>query len=140
MAAMASGKVYVFEDSSRLLTKTFDGLYHPKDWAARLAYGATATQLFPAAARWRTPDATPGVAPPWSLMDFFGTCAGQRLACLLGTFQTALTGGTTTYDACYITPETLANNSPTRPAKEGWDALYHWERIGVLYAAQETIG
>lgn len=141
------GSTFGFADASAVQTYTFDGLFHPYDWAARTTLGlsATASSATPYqgdSSRRKTRSTTAGITPPYGLVDFFATCALNnstasmaKCGALLGTYQTALSGSTTTFDEVFVDPETLTRTNAAKPSVPNWSLRMNWPGITLRHYA-----
>lgn len=138
-AEMPTGEVYGWGDAYRRMRRSFDARFHPVDHATRVARGAAASALFPAASRWAQPASAAGTAPPWSLYELIATAAGKRLGAALGTFQDLVAGTATSYDAVYLGLKTINDTSAVRLTQENFGGLRDWSGIELWHRAAETL-
>jgi hypothetical protein len=152
LAETRDGRTYGYADSAAVQTYTFDGLYHPYEWNSRTALGLSATDSSATpyqgdASRRKTRASTAGITPPFGLTDFFYACVannsydanGAKCGALLGTFQTALAGTTTTFDEVFVSAETLTKRNAAKPSIPNWSLRMNWERIALRWYATGTL-
>lgn len=88
---------------------SFDSELHPTNTTYQSSLAVYSTPIDTTGRNSRTVNLDAGgLAPPWSAKDFFNVARGSVIGALIGTFQTRLTGSTTTYDLCTISAKTQA--------------------------------
>lgn len=142
MAAYATtpdGRVYGWRDSSRQVCLAWDAIGHPRDWATRNSLPAACTPLYPTdPARILTPPSSVAAAsPPWSVLDFWDTCAGFDLA-YVRDFQAVLAGSVSTFDVLHLAEETIMADRPTAPMQANWSGRFNFSNMqfNVVAVAQ----
>jgi hypothetical protein len=139
VGATEDGKVYGWVNTSRRMLRKFDLRFHPLDATAKTSLSASGTPYRSATkSRWLAPSADFGQTPPWTLLDFFGAAGGTRLAGFFGNFQDAIAGTVTTYDAVYLTPDSLEERRPAKPSLATWNQRFDWNGVEVSFVAEET--
>jgi hypothetical protein len=136
-AEMPDGTVYVFKHSTGRMRRTFDLRTHPRDAATATSRTSYATPVRPTESRWLTQVATAGTAPPWSLLDFFGTADGQRVA-FHTDFAGYVAGTSMDYAACYVAAETLKEDRPNKLHVANFGQLVDWPGVSLWWVAKET--
>lgn len=137
------GTVYGFAARYVVRTRTFDTGFHPTDKAAADALGSVLTPLRGPAARWQRPSATPitpgttSLPAPWSVEDFAFSAGGYELGCAFGTLPDHLAGATSTYDACYLDPDTLTKLD-AQPTQANWSRRRDVRGVKLRWAAAQT--
>jgi hypothetical protein len=143
-AVAGDGRTYGWSDRVRRLAQTFDLIGHPSTWTTRTSLSAAGTPLYPdTASRFITPPSTLVTASdipalPWSVLDFIDAAPGHDLAAFLGTFQTALTGGTTTFDRVHLDPDFHQGDSVSAPMQTNWSARYNVRRFGLRLVTKDV--
>ena len=140
-AAMADGQVYGWGDGLVALERRVSLHLHPKDNATRLAAGfpdaMPGTPMFPdVVARWQRPGALePAQPPPWSVLDFLGTCGGRSLGMAWGTFQDIVGGTSSTYDTGFLAPDAVRGAKPA-PSVAFYDARWTVPDVVFTFTGQ----
>jgi hypothetical protein len=145
------GTTYGWTDSAAVQTYSFDGLYHPYDWTARTTLGMSATSSSATpyqgdSTRRKTRSATAGITPPFGLLDFRYACAANngtagmsRCGALISTFQSAVSGSTTTYDEVHLSADTLTKDGAFKPSVPNWNARMNWDGIMLRWYATASL-
>lgn len=117
---------------------TADWRFAPYDWATRQANSYTGTPYQPTTtARWTAQSATPSTAdvPPWSLVDFFGSCHGQRVGLALGNFQALVAGSASAFYTGTLGKATLQSDAVFAPSERDNEARYDARGVTFRYAS-----
>lgn len=126
--------------------------FAPYDWATRTQLSANGSPYQPTRRyRWTQPSATlyttgtlAGDAadkthavsdPPWSLVDFFSTIHGKRIALAIGNFQALIATTDTEFFTGTISKETLQAERPVMPSAQDWSARVDWKGVVFRYAS-----
>lgn len=142
--AMPDGKVYGWGDGFQALERRAGLHLHPKDDATRQAAGfpdvMPGTPMFPTAtARWMRPGVgEPTQAPPWSVLDFLGTAGGKSLGVTWGDYQGLVSGSVTTFDICYLAPDSVRGAKPG-PSVALLDARWSVPDVVFTFAGPGTL-
>lgn len=139
VAELPNGTVFGWQDGTQRRRRSFTLGFHPYDWSTRSAAGANGTPLWGDSSRETSPSITAGVVPPWSLSDFFATCLGYRCGAALGTYQTVLTGATTTCDAVYVGADTLTADAVQALEQANNSNWYRWPGVVLWRYGSETL-
>lgn len=122
-ARMPSGRVYGWSARDPSLMRTLTLRLLPKDSATRTTYSMAGTPCFGPSSRWTSPGTSePAQAPPWGALETLATAGGVSCGAVLGTLQDVIAGTQTTFDHCYLMPETVEAGEQNTLSVEGWDA------------------
>lgn len=103
------GRVSATFGGSRPVECMFDSSLHPTTQALQVSRDTWSTPIEPNRDPRIVSDAA-GIAPPWSMFDFFGCNWGHALGALWGTFQDEVAATATTYDLVYMSPDSREQN------------------------------
>lgn len=143
-ATTDDGRSYGWSDSVRQMCQTFDLIGHASTRTVRSSLGAAGTPLYPdTASRYTTPPSTAVTssnvpALPWSVLDFVDSAIGHDLYAFLGTYQTALTGGTTTMDRVQLDPDFYLGDSMFSPTQQNWSARVDVKRVALCLVTKDV--
>lgn len=135
-AALPTGQVYGWGDSTPVLTRRGTLTFHPKTWSVVTSYPDVATTpMFAATSRWTAPNTSePGQAPPWSVTDSLVTGRSRSLGVAWANFQDVIDGTATTFDRCYFDPAMVF---AVKPAVA--DRYYSVEGLAFTFYSEDTL-
>lgn len=139
-ATTPDGRVYGWRDSSRQMGIRWDAIAHPRDWATRATLGAACTPLYPSTGRYLTPASSPsGAVLPWSVLDFWDSCAGIDVA-YVSDYQGVFAGLVSTFDVLHASEEMLMADRPTSPTQANWSGRFDMTMDFNVVAVGQSIG